>query len=284
MMLEKATIISLSEFEDQELLNVKPTRTRAEYCWTCTSSTILYCLEKYDLESCTYIDADICFYSDPKVVFDEIGTSSVALTDHNYTKLYDHSATSGKYCVQFVFFRNNETGLIALKWWRDACITWCYSRLEDGKFGDQKYLDDWTERFNQVYVIENVGAGIAPWNIQKYNVFSGANNMINLVDKKVNEPIDIVFYHFHGLKYLKVNQVVEIIPTKYKIKREVTDLIYVPYLKNLLKIDEQDNLTENEFIFREKSLLLKMYLPFLFQLKKFLFSQKIKAFFVKSIK
>ena len=32
LQLENATVISLSEFEDGELLRVKPTRTRAEYC------------------------------------------------------------------------------------------------------------------------------------------------------------------------------------------------------------------------------------------------------------
>ena len=40
--LENVTLISLWEFESPELLKVKPTRSIAEYCWTCTSSTILY--------------------------------------------------------------------------------------------------------------------------------------------------------------------------------------------------------------------------------------------------
>ena len=44
--LEKATIISLEDFEDDALLEVKSSRSRAEYCWTCTSSAILYILEK----------------------------------------------------------------------------------------------------------------------------------------------------------------------------------------------------------------------------------------------
>ena len=37
--LKHATIISLKEFEDEKLLDVKPSRSKAEYCWTCTSST-----------------------------------------------------------------------------------------------------------------------------------------------------------------------------------------------------------------------------------------------------
>ena len=45
--LKNVTVISLSEFEDPDLLRVKPTRTAGEYCWTSTSSTILYCINNF---------------------------------------------------------------------------------------------------------------------------------------------------------------------------------------------------------------------------------------------
>ena len=44
------TAISLADFEDEALLAVKPSRTRAEYCWTSTSSLILYCIQKLPFE------------------------------------------------------------------------------------------------------------------------------------------------------------------------------------------------------------------------------------------
>src|SRR5436305_15288172 len=53
--LKHLTVISLAEFEDSERLRVKPGRTAAEYCWTCTPSTIRYCLDVYHLDHCTYI-------------------------------------------------------------------------------------------------------------------------------------------------------------------------------------------------------------------------------------
>ena len=43
-----ATIISLKEFESEELLGVKSDRTIAEYCWTCTASTIWFSINKFN--------------------------------------------------------------------------------------------------------------------------------------------------------------------------------------------------------------------------------------------
>ena len=78
--LNKVTVISLSEFEDDELLRVKPVRTRGEYCWTCTSSTILYVLDRFNVESCTYLDSDLYFFSSPQSLFDEMGDDAVMIT------------------------------------------------------------------------------------------------------------------------------------------------------------------------------------------------------------
>src|SRR4051812_17472579 len=61
--LAHVTVISLAEFETPELLQVKPTRSKVEYCWTCTPAVILHCLEHYKLPECTYLDADLLFFS-----------------------------------------------------------------------------------------------------------------------------------------------------------------------------------------------------------------------------
>lgn len=189
--LDSITVISLKEFEDEELLSVKSDRTVAEYCWTSTSSIIKYAIEKYQLGSCTYLDADLYFFSDPSVLIEEMGNKSVLITEHRYTKKYDQSAKSGIYCVQFMTFKNDKEGMKVLNWWRNACLDWCYARHEDGKFGDQKYLDDWIERFKGiVHVLKNRGGGVAPWNVQQYD----------LTDKNCK----LVFYHFHYFILWKV--------------------------------------------------------------------------------
>ena len=102
---ENLTVISLTQFEDEKLLAIKDTRSAGEYCWTCTASTVLYCINTFGLNHCVYIDADMCFYSNPQSLFDEWGNKSVLITEHRYTPEYDQSKISGTYCVECVGFR-----------------------------------------------------------------------------------------------------------------------------------------------------------------------------------
>ena len=66
--LVNAVIIRESDFEDDELKEVKKTRTRTEYCWTCTPSVIRYAIIHFELKYCIYIDADMKFYSSPEIL------------------------------------------------------------------------------------------------------------------------------------------------------------------------------------------------------------------------
>ena len=275
MRLPNLTVISLAEFEDEQLLAIKSTRSRGEYCWTCTSSTILYCIEKFNLPHCTYIDADMYFYQNPQILIAEKPVDcSVIITEHRYTPAYDKSKLSGKYCVQFMYFDNTEGGLKVLNWWRDRCLEWCFNRFEDGKFGDQKYLDDWTTRFKNIHVLRHLGGGLAPWNVQQYQFFNtkeGLLNVLNIHDEGVREDVaqspkgiygiikdsfsnlyantfwqnksrlayfPAVFFHFHGVK-LYENGGAVYAPKMYILSRPVRSIFYEPYLQKIKAAQEK---------------------------------------------
>jgi len=233
--LENVRVISLDEFEDENLRAVKASRSLGEYCWTCTPSLILYCIEKYQLPHCTYLDADLYFFSHPAPLFEELGKKSVFLTEHRYTPKYDQTQTSGKYCVQFMTFRNDPLGLRALKWWREKCIEWCYARYEDGRFGDQKYLDDWCERFEGVHVMRHIGGGVAPWNVQQYDVAESADHIM-LREQGDLKRLPLIFYHFHGLHFLGKRWVYL---GPYELSQDVILSIYRPYRGSLKKIHSE---------------------------------------------
>lgn len=235
--LKNATVVSLTDFEDEHLLKVKPSRSQAEYCWTCTSSTILYVLENYKVDSCTYLDADLIFYASPAPVFEELGSRSILITEHRYTPIYNKELKSGTYCVQFVTFKNDERGLRALKWWREQCLEWCYARFEDGKFGDQLYLEDWPTRFNGVHILQHLGAGIASWNVQQYDFYDEFGKLY-LIEKGRGREYEVIFYHFHYVKFY-TNGLVDL--GRRLLSQQVLDLFYKPYIRQLFQIKEELN-------------------------------------------
>jgi len=241
--LENVTLISLWEFESPELLKVKSSRSIAEYCWTCTSSTILYVLEKYHVVSCTYLDSDMFFYSSPKPIFDELGDDSILITEHRYSPQYNKEIKAGKYCVQFVTFKNDEYGLKALKWWKDRCVEWCYAKYEDGKFGDQLYLNDWTERFERVHVLQHLGGGLAAWNVQQYD-FKIENDKVIGTEKSSGRKFDAIFYHFHYLRFFD-NGGIEL--GRRTLTENILSTFYRPYIKYLDEIKLKIAVLNNSF-------------------------------------
>lgn len=223
--LSVVTLAELEEF-DRDLLAVKGERTATEYCWTSTPALPLYVFaHRPEVEEVTYLDADLGFFADPQLLFDEIGDASVCITPHRYAPEYAHQEVNGIYCVQWVTFRRDERGLAALQWWHDRCIEWCYYRLEDGKLGDQKYLDDWPERFEGVHVLEHKGGGLAPWNVTRYSIERRDGNVV--VD---DDPL--VFFHYHRLE-LRRRGGHAWEPPGYPISEHDRELVYDPYLAEL---------------------------------------------------
>ena len=232
--LQYVTVISLEHFEGPELLLVKPGRTVAEYCWTCTPSTLAYAIERFNLENCTYLDADIYFFSDPATLIEEMGSASVLITEHRYTLEYDQAATSGRFCVQFMTFHNTPEGMAVLCSWRDACIDWCFARYEEGRFGDQKYLDEWPTRFPGVHILQHLGGGLAPWNAQQYQFSLADARRIVGTAKASNRQFDAVFYHYQNFKFFGKDDV-EL--GYYRLTTDIKRIIYKPYLQHLLRIE-----------------------------------------------
>lgn len=221
MALPRIRTIPLRELEDgrPELLDVKRGRSRAEYCWTVTSFTFDAVFRRDPRVSrVTYLDADICFLGPWSIFFrglDESG-AKVLLTEHAFDPRYDQVAEFGRFCVQFLSIVKSESAATILRWWQDRCLEWCFARAEDGKFGDQKYLDDWPERWGAaVTVIEDKHLALAPWNVEQL--------------LRGDRPLGI--FHFHGLRIHEGGATK--LWERYHIPRRVVREIYRPYLGRL---------------------------------------------------
>lgn len=235
MKLEKTEIISLKEFETEDLLSVKKDRTKAEYCWTCTPWVIRYVLDHYNVDMCTYIDADLYFFQSPAALLSEIKDDqySIIITEHRFerdikydTLVRDH----GKYCVEFNTFKNDERGNLALDWWKDRCLEWCYFTKSGDLLGDQKYLNDWPSRFKGVHELQHLGGGVAPWNISQYKLVNADGKRIKMMEKTSGNEFDLVFYHFQNLRYI-TNWLINI--KSQTRDKKLKHVIYLPYLKCL---------------------------------------------------
>jgi hypothetical protein len=231
--LKNATVVSLKDFESPELIEVKQDRSKAEYCWTCTPSIISYVLEKFKVPECTYTDSDLFFYSDPSVLILELDQNckNVLITEHRFSylpRLYEEKR-AGRFCVQFMTFYNEESSLKILDIWKKQCINWCYARYEDGKFGDQKYLDEWPGSYKNIHILQHHGGGIAPWNLQQYT-FSEKGDSITGIIKKTGTEFKVVFFHFQYVKFLKDDSY-DI--GWYFIPKSVKKLFYSSYIKRI---------------------------------------------------
>ena len=227
----------IEEFErnDQLLLSAKQNRSRIEYYFTCTPSLPLYILNNWpEVDLITYLDADLFFFASPTPLFEELRDSSIAITGHRFPPHLRDRERYGIYNVGWLSFRRDENALACLHWWRERCIEWCYDREEDGRFADQKYLDDWPSRFQNLVVLEHKGANLAPWNLANYQLHSLKGNAA-MVDEQ-----PLIFFHFHGLKkiawWLYNPHWSDYGANSSMVLRR---RIYAPYLRTLFDVNRQ---------------------------------------------
>ena len=226
--IESLRPIKLSDLEksDPALLDAKENRSTVEYYFTLSPSLPLYLLDQLPgVDSITYLDADLLFYSSPQPIFDELAVGSVVIVPHRYSLALQGLSIYGTYNVAVVAFRNDEAARAVLGRWREQCLEWCYDRVEDGKYADQRYLDEWPD-LPGVRVLGHLGVDLAPWNVAQY-----------AVDLKAEPPtVDgqpLVFYHFQGFKPVKPGLWDMALDGYEPVRPRVKSWLYGGYLREL---------------------------------------------------
>lgn len=210
--LPKIKLYRMAEVEDEKMLAVKGQRTAIEYSWMFGSQFPLFLFKNIGMKRVIYVDADITFFNDMNAIDQEMEDRSIMIIPHRYSpKNLFREKTSGIYNVGMLIFKNDNNAIQCLTWWKERCIEWCFARYEDGKHGDQMYLNDWPERFNNVCVLQYLGAGVAPWNIDNYRFFEEKNNIFG-IEKTTAKKFNLLFYHYHGLKIYDNNGEIKAYP------------------------------------------------------------------------
>ena len=227
--LEGMRVVKLETVMNERLRRASGDRTMQELSWTCKSFFMRWLLRQNpDIGLLSFADSDLFFYSDPDLALEELGSGSVGITGHRYPARLDPGPETpspyGTYNSGWVCIRRDARGLACLEDWTNRCLDWCYKRVEDGKCGDQKYLDDWPQRFEGVVVLEHKGVNLAPWNVENYDVSSRKGQV--MVD---GDPV--IFYHFSGLR--QVSKWLYQSGLDLRAERAVRRWIYRPYLRTL---------------------------------------------------
>jgi hypothetical protein len=228
-------MLPLRELEawDPQLARAKASRSLVEYYFTCSP-----CLPRWvlahasDAGSVTYLDSDLYFFSSPEPVFAEIGGAPVAITPHRFSPARAAKLERyGHYNVGWLSFDRSAQARDCLEWWRERCIEWCYDRLEDDRFADQKYLDRFPLLFPATHSIAHPGANLAPWNFDGYRIAGSPPTV---------DGMPLVFFHFQGLKQLSARSFdTRLDEYQARLSPEVRDGIYLPYLRELLEANAQ---------------------------------------------
>jgi len=222
------------EREDTQLQVAKQNRSMVEYYWSIKAAIALHLIKKNpEIGSIFYLDADLYFYSSPNPLWEEIENQSVLMHEHRFSPEQVALSKYGKYNAGMLGFRTDPTGLEVLHWWRQRCLEWCHARLENGKFGDQLYLNELPNKFKRVGVPENIGVGVAPWNHVQYKLSFNSSG-----DGLVNGT-KIVFYHFHSLSFIEPEIIV---PSKHitnPLSEDIIRVCFLPYINDLYDIQLQ---------------------------------------------
>ncbi len=192
--LDRLTLIPLCAMEQEHprLIQARSDRNWRSYCWTLSPFVLQAVFDREpSARRVTYLDADLFFFDNPDILLRELDTSDrhVQITEHAYAPEYDQSRISGRFCVQFLTFDCSPQARRVMTWWQDRCVEWCHDDLENGQFGDQKYLDQWPQLFGPiVHIVRQVEKTLAPWNVRHFSNCGTEN------------ALTPVFYHFHGLR------------------------------------------------------------------------------------
>jgi len=232
--------VSLDEVlrADPEYAAVRGRRAAVEFYFTTTPVLVRHCLQRApEAGQMTYLDADLFFFGPVSAVFQEQADGSVGIVPHRFPARLAERRVYGTYNVAWVSFRRDRDGLACLEWWRERCLEWCHDYVDQGRFADQGYLDEFPRRFRGVRVLDHPGINAGPWNMEGVGVVAKEGRLF------VNgQPL--LFYHFQGIR--------EVLPDWFdpgflaygaELTPALRELVYLPYLEKLVAAQRRLRMT-----------------------------------------
>ncbi len=235
-------LLTLDDLNDPELMAVRSERNASEFSWT-SKSVLMNYLMKDSIpagEGLAWLDSDQFLFASPHGLYEHMKNSSIVIVPHRFSPPNPGKESMvGIYNAGWIFIRNDANGRQCLTEWRAQCIEWCYDRKEDGKFGDQPYLNAWPQKYAGVMSLDWIGVNAGPWNLPGKKVRKEGENIY--LDGE-----SLIFYHFHGLRlYLSRSGKLRWYPVSI-----INNTIYPPHLRSLERCLARIRSIDPSFTFR----------------------------------
>lgn len=231
--LENASLIHIDELlaGDPEFAKTRENRTQIEWYFTATSCLVNFIVKQNpEINHLYYLDSDLYFFSSIQPLLDESKAASAQIIEHRFSHEMQHLLVYGRFNVGWIGFSTSEEGLKVIEDYRNSCLEWCYDKLEGDRYGDQKYLDQWPDKFPSCVVSQHKGANVATWNIS-------GRALTDIESVYYIDEAPLIFYHFQGVARVKSgNYVVKGDPLNFG---NYFDHLYAPYLKELGAIERE---------------------------------------------
>lgn len=188
-------VIPLKMMEEREprLLEAKKNRRKVEYFFTLTPWIITLALEAVPIaERATYVDSDLYFFSNTQPIWDEVSAQPMAFVEHRFALGYTDKIIYGRFNVGWNTFNRSPNAQLALGWWRERCLEWCFDRVEGEKFADQGYLTTLANIFVGVHSLQYPGVNLAQYNLGNYELAMSVNG-------PMANGLPVIYWHMHSV-------------------------------------------------------------------------------------
>ena len=225
-------VIPIEDVNDPQFKQTRSTRSHEEFCWSCAPILSHYMLSESEAgDLVIYLDADLFFFTAPNPLLAEMEPEhNIMIHPHRFSgKRLGWIKSAGIFNVGMIVFRSSVEANTCAARWREQVLHLCTKDPERGLCGDQGYLNEWPDRYSGLRIMENIGGGAAPWNIENYSIASTK-------DRPSVNGTPIVFYHFHQLRIVHLGRerfLGAICATGYRFSEAIMRAVYDPYLAKL---------------------------------------------------
>ena len=152
----------------------------------------------------------------------------MAFVEHRFSPNYMDRMPFGRFNVGWNSFDRSRTSQLALDWWADQCLNWCYDRVEGEKFADQGYLTTINQKFSGVHTLQYPGINLAEYNLDNYRLNRDKEG------PKAN-GLPVIYWHMHAL-FEQKNGSYKILIREDLINNDVIRWAYQVYIDKLRQI------------------------------------------------